>query len=576
MFISKLTKVCFLIAILALIITPAVLVQAQEAETTNLLPLDEIDIDETVTAEELGVKEPTLLPDSSFYFLKSWRRGLRSIFTRDPAKKAELKLKYASEKLLEARKLSDKKKKPEILIKAAENFREEMERVKAQVDKIGETASNSPKVASFLDKFIQKQVLYQKILDKLEENVPEGVFEKIRAIKEIQLVRFGEVMEKLEDKEQIKTRIEKNLKQLKGSAFKNVKEMEILKRFEEKAPEAIKEKIMEARELRLEDFKVKMEKMKPEVREKFDVYIEKMKGSGVAKMEILEDIKNKIQFRPDIKEKLESAQTRVINMLQKDSENKGLSCRTIAIVPRDCKGKVIIERNEDGCPIPRCITVTEVPSASLPSTGIARPGEEPTKRSAYCIELWSPVCGVNGRTYGNDCKARVAGVEIEHKGACKSASPTTGTTIQPRQILPKRIRIAAEEQPSSTSTVNPAGNSTTEYNPDDCPQLVSPAPGSCAGGKWITQKRANGCPIFVCEKSPTTGTTQSPALSVEPTEPLYDPDTFQQKPAPIGIAVDVQPSQTSTATSEELPTSEKPTDASEPTTLGGTDSNSTQ
>ncbi|NQU82728.1 MAG: hypothetical protein HQ539_02145 [Parcubacteria group bacterium] len=437
---SKTIKVCFLLCAFSLITAPVVMAQTAETTDADTAPLpelisevvDETEIseevieDEAVSPEDLGIKEPTLLPDSKFYFLKSWRRGLKSLITRDPVKKAELKLKYASEKLLEARKLADKKKRPEILIKATENFEQEMEKVKTAVDKMKDTASSNAKVGKFLDKYLQKEFLHQKILDQMEGKVPEGVLGKIQEVKTRQLTNFGLVMEKLEDKEQIKSRIENNLKTMKGSAFKNVKEMEILKRFEEKAPEAIKEKIMEARELRLEDFKGKMEQMKPEVRERFDGYMEKVKGEGERKMEILEDIKGKIQLRPDIQEKLEQAQSKVMNRARVQTEKQGVRCPLNMINPRSCNGKMIVERDGNNCPIPRCIEVTNV---NEPTPDVIPPGVTGENYLRRCPTLFDPVCGVNGRTYSNTCKIRIAGVEIKHKGACPGTNP-------PEPVLP--------------------------------------------------------------------------------------------------------------------------------------------
>jgi len=37
-----------------------------------------------------------------------------------------------------------------------------------------------------------------------------------------------------------------------------------------------------------------------------------------------------------------------------------------------------------------------------------------------CIELYAPVCGVDGRTYSNSCFAQVAGVEVASEGTCET------------------------------------------------------------------------------------------------------------------------------------------------------------
>ncbi len=334
-------------------------------------------LDENIRAEDLEVQEPTLLPDNPFYFLKNLGRGIQSFFTFDPVKKAKLRQKFANEKLIELKKLSEQGKGAEVIQRAAESYRKEVKKMKEAAEKIKERAEESERVGVFLDKFIQHQALHQRVLQKLEEQVPPEAFEKISEARERHLEGFGEVMTKLEEnKEKLRERLENNLQKIKGSEFKEFKNLEILKELEEKVPEAARKAIREAKENTLRKLKIKIEQLPQETLEKFKAYTETISGAKEKQMEILENLKERLQEKPAIMEK-------------------------------------IIESKEG---IRARIEVKE--------------REKTMENTAACIQLWDPVCGKDGKTYSNKCFAKLAGVEVAHEGVCPSTGTKTKTQTQ--------------------------------------------------------------------------------------------------------------------------------------------------
>src|SRR3990167_6787550 len=89
-----------------------------------------INEDENITANDLEIKEPALLPGNPFYFVKNIGRTLKSAVTFNQTKKAELALRFANERLIEIQKISESNNNPEILTKALNKYEKELKKIK--------------------------------------------------------------------------------------------------------------------------------------------------------------------------------------------------------------------------------------------------------------------------------------------------------------------------------------------------------------------------------------------------------------------------------------------------------------
>jgi hypothetical protein len=359
--------------------------------------------------EATPVADPKILPDNPVYFLKDWARNLQSFLTQDPLKNAELRQRFLDERIAELEKLAQKSKNKKALQRATENIKREAEKLEDKADEIKDTAQARPELGQFLDKLARQTVLHQKILEKLENQVPPEVFQKIAEARQSHLEKFGQVMLKLENKESLGERLKNALNQEKDYQFKRLDDLELLDRLSEKLPEDAKEKIISLQKEKLENLKRELESLPEDGETKLRDHLEKGIVNKERQLKILEGLKT--EARPALEKVIEKGKERVLEKIQENApvlQNKNCPLWVAPAPPDFCKnGRLVVNKDANGCLLPaKCVV----------------PGD--LKETKACITLWDPVCGTDNKTYSNKCFAGLAGVEVVYRGECQKPTNT--------------------------------------------------------------------------------------------------------------------------------------------------------
>ena len=272
----------------------------------ELLP-EEVAQAETITAADLGVESPGLLPTSPFYFLKEWGRGLQSFFTFDSVKKVGLQLKIANEKAAEAYKVAEQEpQNAQAIGRVVANYQRTQECLKERFEALKETSEN-PNVDQLLNKFAERAVQHEKLFSQLQERWEgqelEGAVEEVRN-------RIGETLSAAGTKdtpEKFKERLKNALESSKGSELKDIRAAEIAERFAKRASQETREYLEELRDEFGERFREQLETNEG-LRGNLEELLEEVPGDKARRVALLEEL----QLR---------ASERVAERLKKTAEN---------------------------------------------------------------------------------------------------------------------------------------------------------------------------------------------------------------------------------------------------------------
>lgn len=203
---------------------------------------------QAVTAADLGVEDPGLLPTNPFYFLKEFGRTARRWFTFDQVKKAELELRIANEKAAEAKKVQESRPEdPDALARALENYEKSQDRLKSRLEELKDISQN-PDVERLIEGVLDRSFIHAKLFEELKESFADNV--NVARLSESLKEKITESAAALVDKADpalVAAKLEKSLVDEKNGELRNGHSLEVIERLLERIPEAAKPALEDVR-----------------------------------------------------------------------------------------------------------------------------------------------------------------------------------------------------------------------------------------------------------------------------------------------------------------------------------------
>ncbi len=373
-----------------------------------------------VTVADLDVFSAGTLPTSPLYFLKEWKRGISRVFTFGAIRNTELELNITNEKAGELIEVA--KTKPDDLKaieKTIKKYSEALDKLNARIAKLTENSEN-PKIAKLLEKLDERTAKHIVLLNQISESnvARDGSREEIEGVPNPSSLKLAlrfklrDCSEKVgtpskdDDCDGIDLAIETAQAKLHATVVASVEKDSNLK-------QRASDQIVRA-EVSIE------QTVKP-------CSSSALPASAQCTMSV-----RIIQLIDVAKDHLERAKKAFAEEKYGEAFGQARSAEVIA------RGVVVTAIDTYGdksatptipTPKPRSIPENSVAPKTPPSAGggtIPAPETEPM----FCPAQYDPVCGIDGKTYGNSCEAGIAKVAIKYAGLCGDSTTTIDSAAQ--------------------------------------------------------------------------------------------------------------------------------------------------
>lgn len=458
-----------------------------------------------VFAAETGLNtpDPTLLPDSPFYFLKDVGRNVQMFFTFDPVKKAELRMDFANQKLAEANKLVNNNPNNEsIITKALENYRKEAQKLKDYASTLNK---NNPNNETLLNKVTENNVIHQKVLEDIENKVANK--DKAQEVKNQALEILTTTSFEVGTPEKVKEKIEQNMQ---GQQMDGSDKVEMLKNMQETLPDESNKKLMLEIQEAVINQGINNQNLSQEEKDKIQALAQELTKDKVYQKMLVEDFAKKL-----ITENQDT-----FNQLKNISAEDSQKLKDLAqsVLSGD-------EINfEDALSQFNSLDISSDSKKILDGVQ-SQLINKINKDDVACIQVVNPVCGVDGTTYNSSCEASKQGVTIDYNGKCgecvkenlkilsnkqkcctgltfcaTSATGTSNTGTCQKTCVDKNTNSATPSSVSGGGTIPSPSSTTNSGGASSSTGIANPASTYCKAQGYTTQiiKNSDGSEYGVC------------------------------------------------------------------------------
>ncbi len=345
-------------------------------------------------------------PDSPVYGLDRAFENVQLLLAFDSLQKAKLHYQLAKERLAEARELA-KQGKHQYIQQLQEEYESELSSADSDEEKAVASGQNVTDFAETVTDETHKHVL---VLQRVLESAPDQAKPALEAV----------IKRSLEKQKKIAERVEEHRELVNMTITVGNKTVTV------EVPAKVATKFLEKANRTLHD--------KEELREHV---IEKVEGRINLAEETIENAKEKLSGENATRAQalLENAERHLAKAKEafeakKYGEAWGQATSAFEIAKKAERFLGIEKKMEERKEEIREKLEERKEALKERLEELKKKRLETNKSDSGCVAVYQPVCGADGKTYGNSCEAKVAGVVIKHSGKCniKSTNSSEGNS----------------------------------------------------------------------------------------------------------------------------------------------------